>query len=135
MRTSLNSSRLRRTNGLGTRFDRWWVALWTANTVLLGGLILANVRPSTWLASAVALFFIPEAIGLARAGDSLPPLTFVIRRYVPRWAVDAAVFGFGAFAAMTWWSSPHRTAVIVAIAATVGWLINHFDVAFDGPGE
>jgi hypothetical protein len=50
-------------------------------------------------------------------------------------AVAAAVFGFEAFGAITWWSPPHRTAVIVAIAATVGWLINHFDVAFDGPGE
>jgi hypothetical protein len=103
-------------------------------TVLLGGLILANVRPSTWLASAVAPF-IHEAIGLARAGDSLPPLTFVIRRYVPRWVVDASVFGFGAFAAMTWWSPPHRTAVIVAIPATVGWLINHFDVAVRRAGR
>ncbi len=118
-----------------TKFSRWWVALWAVNMVVLVGLLLSGARVSTFAAAAGPLFLLPEAIGLRRRRDQLPPLTYVIRRYVPRWLVDSTVFAGGAFAAMAWWPDPHRTVVMVTVAFIVGWLLNHFDTTFDGPGE
>lgn len=120
---------------IGARFNPFWTGLWAVNTVALVALLIMGVTPAVFLAAAFALFIVPEAVGLRKRGDSLPPLTFAIRRYVPRWCVDTVVYGLAAWAAVTWWSRPHHVLIVVAIAAIVGWLNNHFDVTFDGPGE
>lgn len=36
-------------------------------------------------------FFVLEALGLRREGDKRPPLTYVIRRYLPAWLVFAGI--------------------------------------------
>lgn len=120
---------------LGARFNRLWIAMWAFNTLALLALMIHGVHPGDWFASAVLLFFVPEGIGLIHRGDSLPPLTYAIRRYVPRWMVDMCVYAWGAFAAWTWHASTHAEFIVIACAAVVGWLTNHFDVTFDGPGE
>lgn len=118
---------------LGARFNRWWVIMWAASVVALVALVAYGASPGAWLAAAVFLFFIPEGVGLIRRGDGLPPLTMTVRRYVPRWAVLPAVWGIAALALVTW--SPLPRWGVVAIAVVAGWLTNHFDVTFDGPGE
>jgi len=120
---------------MGARFNRWWLLLWTVNTAAMGGLLLARIRPLHFVFAAVPLFLVPEAIGLRRRGDSLPPLTYAVRRYVPRWLVSPSIFALAAYAAISWWGSPYRTLVECADAFCAAWLMNHFDVTYDGPGE
>lgn len=50
-----------------------------------------------WVAWAVLValsFAVLEWIGLRRRNDDLPPLTQVIRRYVPRWLIAVVLGGF-----------------------------------------
>jgi hypothetical protein len=48
-----------------------------------------------WAATSLGVFAILEWWGLRKAGDEYPPLTHVIRKYVPRWLFFT---GFGGFA-------------------------------------
>jgi hypothetical protein len=105
--------------------------------VLLGALAI-GITPGRFVSLAVPLFLLPEAIGLLRKGDSLPPLTYVIRRYIPRWCVYPIVWSFGAWGAISWSSlkpQAYRNLVWLALAFVVGWLNEHFDVTYDSPGE
>lgn len=117
------------------KFSRPWLGLWAANTCILVGLLVVSVTPAVFLGAVFLLFFIPEGIGLRRRGDDLPPLTYAIRRHMPRWVVDTMIFALGAWAAVTWSQRPHWHLILVIDAAIVGWLTNHFDVTYDGPGE
>lgn len=50
-----------------------------------------------WVALVIAGFAALEWIGLKKEGDAHPPLTYVIRRYIPAWALftgGAALFGW-----------------------------------------
>ena len=64
--------------------------------------------------------------------DALPPLTQVIRRYVPRWAAFAAIYGIWG-AAVAHWLNFSQWYVIAVAAAFLGWLTDHFDVTYDKP--
>jgi len=125
----------RRRGRMGTRFNRWWVALWAVNTVALAALLIASVTPLVYMSAALGLFFIPEGIGLLRRGDSLPPLTHAIRRYVPRWMVNPVIGAGSAWAIIGWWERPHHVIITLVVCALVGWLFNHFDVTYDSQGE
>lgn len=120
-------------------FNLWWVALWLANVIGLTALLAFGVSPKAWSAAFLVLFLLPEMIGLLHRGDRLPPLTYAIRRYVPRWVPSAVTFGVGGWMAYAWLAGKHRAVhpvlVAAAIAAMVGWLTNHWDVTYDGPGE
>ena len=75
------------------RWARWWLWLWAAVAVAL--IALFFVMPLKWWAvAALAGFGTMEGIGLIRPDDPYPPLTHVIRRYVPRWAAFTAIYGF-----------------------------------------
>lgn len=124
-----------RLRALGTHFNPFWTGMWAASTVALVALLIMGVTPAVFLTAVFALFFVPEMIGIRKRGDSLPPLTYTIRRFVPRWCVDTVVYGLAAWAAISWWPRPHHVLITVAIVAIVGWLGNHFDVTYDGPGE
>lgn len=63
---------------------------------------LALVLWAVWAALAALGFAVLEFLGLRREGDAWPPLTYVIRRYVPAWLLFAAGGGL------------------------VGWLVWHF---------
>jgi hypothetical protein len=118
-----------------SRFDPWWVLLWVlVSTGLLCAIPLLTFRQ--WTFAAALGFGVPELVGIARRGDSLPPLTYVIRRYLPRWLVFPLVRG-ALWAATAYWlsASPTTLVGVGAAGALDGWLSNHFDVTFDAPGE
>jgi hypothetical protein len=112
---------------------RWWVWLWGAVAVVL--IALTFFIPFKWWAgAAVAGFGTMEAIGLLRPNDPYPPLTHVIRRYVPRWAAFTAIYGFTGAAGSVWLtiSKPQRLGPLFAL---LGWFTTHFDVTFDSDLE
>lgn len=111
-------------------YSRAWVGMWVACVVALA-VLAPLVSLHVWVASFAVLFLLPELIGLRRRRDMLPPLTYVTRRYVPRWVPTALTFAAGAWLALLW----PVPLFLVADAGMVGWLTNHWDVTYDGPGE
>lgn len=101
---------------------------------------LPFVSAGLWLAVAGGAFALLEAIGLRRHGDALPPLTFISRRYLPRWATVTIVGFFVGLAGGVWLGFAHPWA-IAALLALYSWAESHFDVTYDseggtdGPGE
>lgn len=97
-------------------------------------LTLAGLYPilafKPWSICAAALFGLPEAFGVWRRGDRLPPLTFAIRRYVPRWLTFTLINGLVFGAAAYWLGMPHAER-FVGLGALQGWLSNHFTVTYD----
>jgi hypothetical protein len=71
-----------------------------------------------------------EGIGLWRPHDAYPPLTHVIRRYLPRWAAFTLIYGFTGAAGGTWLGFPHPER-LAGLFALLGWFTTHFDVTFD----
>jgi hypothetical protein len=115
-----------------TSWSGWWVALWVACILALVGLEVLGVSPLTWGTWFLGLFLLPELIGLRRHRDALPPLTFVTRRYVPRWVPTAVTFACGAWLAASWWQrAVHPMLAVIVVAGFVGWLTNHWDVTYD----
>ena len=115
------------------RWARWWLWLWAAVAVAL--IALFFVMPLKWWAvAALAGFGTMEGIGLIRPDDPYPPLTHVIRRYVPRWAAFTTIYGFAGGAGGVWlgFAHPGRSALLFAL---LGWLTSHFDVTFDEARE
>ncbi len=107
------------------RFASWWVLMWVISACSL--LALAFVLPfKWWTLAAIIGFGIPEAIGLRRRSDPYPPLTDVIKRYIPRWAIYLLVYGFWGGIVSYWlgFTHPARFAVL---AGLLGWLNEHFD--------
>lgn len=112
------------------RWSKAWVLLWLVNVVVLAALAPFMV-PRRWAAAFALLFLLPEMIGLLRHHDALPPLTYVVRRYVPRWVPTAVTFGCGAWLAEMWVDrADHPLLALVIIATFVGWLTNHWDVTY-----
>lgn len=112
---------------------RWWIYLWAA--VAIGLIVLIFLVPFKWWTLAAALGFgAMEAVGLLRRMDPYPPLTHVIRNYVPRWIAFPAIYGFTGAAGAVWFgfSRPER---LGALFALLGWFTTHFDVAFDRDRE
>jgi hypothetical protein len=94
-------------------------------------LALTSVLSFKWFAVAALLTFGPmEGFGLIRPHDPYPPLTQVIRRYVPRWAAFPAIYGVTAAAGAVWLKFPNP-ARLGLLFALVGWLTTHFDTTFD----
>jgi hypothetical protein len=108
---------------------RWWLWLWGGVAVAL--LVLIFFLPFRWWAVAAAVGFgTMEGLGLVKPDDPYPPLTHVIRRFVPRWVAFTAIYGFTGAAGSVWLhiSTPLRLAALFAL---LGWFTTHFDVAFD----
>ncbi|HEV8420529.1 MAG TPA: hypothetical protein VGR13_04165 [Actinomycetota bacterium] len=108
-------------------WDRRFVWLWGAMAVLLA-VAVPFLTFRQWSITAAGGFGLPEAVGVFRRGDRLPPLTFVIRRYVPRWAAFPVING-ALFAAAAYWMD-RSPAAYGALGALQGWLLNHFDVTY-----
>jgi hypothetical protein len=92
--------------------------------------------------AAFFLFMIPEMIGLIRREDSLPPLTYTVRRYLPRWIPTAVTWAVAAWMFYVWCipvdgmtQAQHPLLAAIAIFGVAGWLTNHWDVTYDGPPE
>jgi len=114
-----------------TRWAPWWLGLWGAVAVGLIVLALTPVLSFKWWAVAAFIGFgSMETVGLLRPHDRYPPLTQVIRRYVPRWAAFPAIYGITAAAGGVWLKFPNP-ARLGLLFALVGWLTTHFDTTFD----
>jgi hypothetical protein len=99
--------------------------------VAIALLVLVFFLPFRWWALAAAAGFgAMEGIGLWRADDAYPPLTHVIRRYVPRWVAFTAICGFTGAAGGVWLGFA-RPARLFGLLALLGWFTTHFDVAYD----
>lgn len=48
-----------------------------------------------WAAAVIVGFAVLEWVGLRKAGDPHPPLTYIIRRYCPAWALFLVGGGLG----------------------------------------
>jgi hypothetical protein len=108
----------------------WFVILWVF--VVISVLVLMLFLPfRMWSIVATLAFGTMEVVGLVREQDAFPPLTWVIRRYLPRWlafaAIYAAVGGAGAY-----WFRVSRAERVAALFALLGWLTAHFDQTYDG---
>ena len=113
------------------RWARWWLWLWGAVAVGLIVLALTPVLSFKWWAVAALIGFgSMEGYGLYRPNDPYPPLTQVIRRYVPRWAAFPAIYGITAAAGAVWLEFP-QPARLGLLFALVGWLTTHFETTFD----
>lgn len=109
------------------RWNGVFVWLWILNTSALLGLAFV-LRLEHWLAAFLLLFFVPEMAGLRRHKDSLPPLTFVVRRYLPPWVPTGLTFAFGALLAVLF----RNPLFWIGDAAMCGWLVEHWDVTYEG---
>lgn len=107
------------------RWSRPFVLMWAVNCLALAVMAFFLDLPH-WLGTFGLLFFVPEMIGLLRHKDSLPPLTFVVRRYLPQWLPTALTFGFGAMLATLW----HSPLFWIGDAAMCGWLTEHWAVTY-----
>ena len=108
---------------------RWWLWLWGAVAVAL--LVLIFFLPFRWWALLAGVGFgTMEGIGLVHPDDPYPPLTHVIRRFLPRWVAFTAIYGFTGAAGSVWLhiSTPEK---LGALFAMLGWFTTHFDVTFD----
>ena len=105
----------------------WWIWLWVVVTLTLIALSLF-IPFKYWALAALMGFGSMETIGLAIPNDAYPPLTHVIRTYIPREIALALMYGFTAAAAATWLKFA-RPGWLGLVFAFVGWLTTHFDVA------
>jgi hypothetical protein len=102
-----------------------FLTLWIANVVALLGLAFV-LDLGHWVAAFLALFFVPEMVGLRRHRDSLPPLTYVVRRYLPQWMPTGLTWGFGALLAVLF----HNPLFWIGDATMCGWLTEHWNVTY-----
>jgi hypothetical protein len=107
------------------RWNGEFLFLWVANVCSLLGLAFV-LDLEHWLASFLLLFFVPEMVGLRRHRDSLPPLTYVVRRFLPQWLPTGLTFAFGALLAVLFQSPLFW----IGDAAMVGWLTEHWAVTY-----
>ncbi len=115
------------------RWARWWVYMWFVNAIALT--VLVFVLPfRLWTVAAIVGFGIPEAVGIHRKKDPFPPLTHVMRRYLPRWIAYTLVYGFWGGVVSYWlgFAHPERLA---ALTGLLGWLDQHFEEVYDRPPE
>src|SRR6185312_5025120 len=110
----------------------WWAWLWGA--IMVGLLIDLFFSPFRWW--AIAVFFLfgkMEGVGTynARKGvDKYPPLTDVIRKYVPAWVAFPAIYALVAWAGGYWFRWPHPLWVGFLVGL-LGWFTAHFDGKYD----
>jgi hypothetical protein len=121
--------------GFNTRvpvtWNRLWVLMWVYFSV---GLLTAVFYVSfwTWLLLALLFFGVPEAIGIRARGDAFPPLTHVIRHFLPNYVAFPLIYGlFGAIAAR--WMEFPRPWPLGALLALLGWLTDHFQATYFDP--
>ena len=113
------------------RYNRWFVLMWGVISLTL--LSLLFVLPfGEWAIAAAIGFGIPEAIGIWRKRDSMPPLTDVIRRYVPGWVTFPVIYGLIAAAGSVWFGFRHPPRM-GALFAMLGWMSYHFTVRYFKP--
>jgi len=110
----------------------WWVWLWGAVAVVLLVSVWFRTPVMIWSIVTAVVFGAMEGYGLSHAEDGFPPLTQVIREYVPRWLAFSLIYACAGMAAGTWFRV-HDRAGLAVLVGLVGWFTAHFDTAFDRP--
>jgi hypothetical protein len=108
----------------------WWIWLWGLVSVVLIVSVWFRTPWMIWSVMTVFAFGIMEGIGLTHASVGYPPLTQVIREYIPRWLALSLIYGCTGLAGATWFHIPDRLGLAVLIGL-LGWFTAHFDNAFD----
>jgi hypothetical protein len=115
-----------------------WVLMWGISAPTL--ILLAFVFPVTWgfwwlwTTVAMILFGVPEWIGVWKTDDSLPPLTYTIRHFLPNWLAFPLIYGFlGAIGARWLGFGYPRYWGVGAMFGLLGWLTDHFTITYARP--
>jgi hypothetical protein len=108
----------------------WWVWLWGVVAVVLIVSVWFRTPFMIWSIATALVFGGMEAYALTHEEQGFPPLTQVIREYVPRWLAFTLVYGCAGMAAATWFRVGDRVGLAVLVGL-VGWFTAHFDTAFD----
>jgi hypothetical protein len=111
-------------------WKRWWVALWTTNTLALMSLIWM-LPVEHWMIATTVSFGLMEAIGLLKKKDAYPPLTFVMRRYLPRWLTQTAVWAYWGAAVGVLLELPFEAWKLAVLTGLLGWSQDHFDIVYE----
>lgn len=110
----------------------WWLFLFGAVSIAL--IVLAFVIPFTWWIIAVFVAWIPmEMVGVLVNDPKYPPLTNIIRTYVPGWSALFILWGLAAAGGSVWNVSFHRPLAVALWFAGVGWLTYHFIQRYNEP--
>lgn len=114
-------------------YNRYWVAMWFLIAIYL--IVAIFVFPfKFWAVQSLVLFGIPEAIGVRVRRDSLPPLTYVLAKFVPRWLWFTVMYGLFGAAGAHWFGHVDKLRFALFMAL-LGWASNHFAVTYDHPEE
>jgi hypothetical protein len=90
--------------------------------------------PVISLEAFLVLFLLPELISIRKRDDALPPLTHMIRGYLPDDLVFPAMYFLVGSLGGTWFGFPLKHFLgLGLIAAILGWLTIHFTMAYVGP--
>jgi len=108
----------------------WWVWLWGVVAVALLVSVWFRAPFMIWTIATVVAFGGMEGFGLTHAAQGYPPLTQVIREYIPRWLAFSLIYGCAGMAGATWFRVRDRIGLAVLVGL-VGWFTAHFDTAFD----
>ena len=123
-----------------------WQLMWVVTTVMWVASAymypvtergeLWGIWPTRIIAPTVfaGLFLVPELWSIRRPDDRLPPLTHMIRGYVPDDATFPAIYFLVGSVGGLWFGFPTtRHLGLGMIAGTLGWLTIHFTMAYIGP--
>lgn len=111
-------------------FKTWWVYLWGVVAVALL-VALWFIPYEWWLVATTVCFGTMEGYGVFVSGPNgpYPPLTDVIRAYVPIWLSVPVIWAISAGAGATWFHWAHPLGVSL-LAALTGWFTVHFVDAY-----
>lgn len=107
-------------------WHRWWVWGWPI-TLAFTVAVASVLEWYWWVPLAIVTFVAPELYAIAREPSATPPLTSIIRRYVPAWAafpVLAGCTGFVTTALLN--DSAGLSIAVFSSSFIVGWGIEHF---------
>lgn len=111
-----------------------WLLMWLVFSAAL--VVLAFNLPfwPEWAVMTIPLFFIPEGISIWKQRDSLPPLTHLIRHFLPNWlAFPLLYFLVGSIGARALDFGYPRNLHVGGLFAILGWLTDHFAVTYAEP--
>ena len=122
--------------------DEWntaWQVMWLLTSPIWAVLaFLFPIRPTwfaIWLGIFAVLFGIPEGIAIHRDEDAYPPLTHMIRHFLPDDFAFPLLYGVLGAAAARWLGvEPALRYLGVGIGfAILGWVTIHFTVTYARP--
>jgi hypothetical protein len=116
-----------------TVWSRAWVLLFAAVSALLL-LAIPFLTFKQWSIAAALGFGLLESVGLLRHRDRLPPLTFIVRRYVPEW-LTFVIAGFFVGVAGGYWFDFAHPFRLGGLLALYSWVVEHFVVTYEEGGS